>query len=362
MKIPNIINVAIIGCGKIAEKHATILGSKKLKKLKLVAVCDTKKNKAKKFAKKFNVDFFDNVDNLLKLVKIDLVVICTSSGHHYSNALAISRYKKNLIIEKPICLNLSEAKQIIKKIEKNKNYLFVVMQNRLNPMLKLLKEAINKKLLGKITSISVRVWWCRDQKYYDQAAWRGTWNLDGGIFLNQAIHHIDMMQWLLGPIHSLTAMIKRRLVKIETEDIGFAIFEFKNGILGNIEVSTALRPKNLENSVTILGENGNIKIGGLYMNDLEIYELKNKLMAKSLLKKYKKLNKNNHHLFYEDIQKKLTKTNTNNNQFVDGKEAIKSLEIAKAIYQSVITKKRVFLPANIRTNNQNKKLLSELRK
>ena len=362
MNLKKKINVAIIGCGKIAEKHASILNSKKLKFFNLVAVCDVHPSKAKNFAKKFNVISFNNINNLLTSVDIDLVVICTSSGDHYFNALEVSKFKKNIVIEKPICLTLLQAKKIIKIYKKNKNLLFVVMQYRFDPLLNLLKEAITKNLLGKISSISVRVWWCRDQKYYNQAAWRGTWNLDGGIFMNQAIHHIDMMQWLLGPVHSLTALIKKRLVKIETEDLGMAILEFKNGILGNIEVSTAIRPKNLENSITVLGEYGNIKIGGPYMNDLEIYDLKNVKKANLLLRKYKKFsNTNNHYLFYESVQNKLIKKKGTNEQFVDGREASKSLKIVNAIYDSVVRKKRVYLSDKIKPIKKNKKLISELK-
>jgi UDP-N-acetyl-2-amino-2-deoxyglucuronate dehydrogenase len=357
------LNVAIIGCGKIGEKHAFILKSKKIKQLNLIAVCDINKDKAKQFGLKFNVNFFDNLETLLESTKVDLVTICTSSGHHYSNALTVSKYKKNIIIEKPICLSLSQAKDIVKIFKRNKNMIFVVMQNRLNPIIKLLKKAIDAKLLGRISSISIKVWWSRGQNYYDQADWRGTWDFDGGIFMNQAIHHLDMMTWLLGPVKSLVAIIKRRLVKIETEDVGSVILEFKNGVLGTMEASTALRPKNLENSITVLGELGNIKIGGLYMNDLEIYELQNKKKANFLLQKYKKEKKeNNHYLFYQNVIENLSKRKKSNRKYIDGTEAIKSLELATGIYQSVIKKKRIYLPLKFNIKNNKIKLSSELKK
>ena len=146
MKFNRVINVAIIGCGKIAEKHAKILNSPKLKQFNLVAVCDIDKKKSDKFRKKYKVKSFNNIDYLLNSVELDLVVICTSSGHHYSNALTVSKYKKDIIIEKPISLNLGDAKKIIKIYKKNKNRLFVVMQNRLNPLMRLLKETINKNI------------------------------------------------------------------------------------------------------------------------------------------------------------------------------------------------------------------------
>lgn len=360
-----IINVAIIGCGAIAEKHALILNSKKNKNYKLIAVCDLKKEKAKNFAKKFNLNYFDNIDKLLTSTNIDLLVVCTSSGSHYEIALQISKYKKNVIIEKPICLNLNQAKKIIKIYKKNKNLLFVVMQNRFNPALKLLKKSIEKNLFGKISSLSVRVWWSRNQSYYNKASWRGTWKNDGGIFMNQAIHHLDMMTWLLGPVRSVTAVIKRRLVKIETEDVGTAILEFKNGCLGTIEASTAVRPKNLENSVTVLGENGNIKISGNYMNYLEIYEFKNKI-AKNLLKQYKnenKMNKSNHYLFYQNVLKNLLIRDNykKDKNVINGNEAIKSLELVSAIYQSVINNSKVFLPVNLNIKNSKSKLMKQLK-
>ena len=357
------INIAIIGCGKIAEKHAKILVSKKIKSLNLVAVCDSDKQRAKNFGKKFNVVNFNKIETLLNKIDIDLVVICSSSDSHFKNALTVSKFKKNVIIEKPICLNLRDANKIIKIFDKNNNFLFVVMQNRFNSMLKLLKEIIDKKLLGKITNISIRVWWCRDQSYYNEAKWRGTWKLDGGIFMNQAIHHLDIMTWLMGSVKSLTAIIKRRLVNIETEDSGSAIIDFKNGILGTIEASTALRPKNLENSVTVLGENGNIKIGGPYMNNLETYDLKKKKLALTILQKYKKeKSKNNHYLFYEDVAKHLLKKKLKNKKIINGKEAFKSLELVTGIYQSVIKKKRVYFPLKSNFKNSPNKLMSELKK
>ena len=363
MKLNKIINVAIIGCGKIAEKHAIILSSPKLKQFNLVAVCDVEKKKSIKFGNKYNVASFINIDDLLNSVEVDLVVICTSSGHHYSNALSVSKYKKDIIIEKPISLNLRDAKKIIKIYKKNKNRLFVVMQNRLNPLMRLLKDTINKNYLGKITNISIRVWWCRQQNYYDEASWRGTWELDGGIFMNQGIHHLDMMSWLLGPVKSLVAIIKRKLVNIETEDSGSAILEFENGAIGTIEVSTALRPMNLENSVTILGENGNIKVGGLYMDNLELYKLKNNKAANFLLNKYtENKKKNNHYLFYEDIFRDLSRKKSDMKKSIDGTEAIKSLELVTGIYQSVIKKKRVYFPLKNYIKNYKSKLLFALKK
>lgn len=357
-----IINVAIIGCGKIAEKHAIILTSKKIDQFNLVAVCDINKKKAKNFGKKFNINFYHDIEILLKSINVDLVVICTSSGHHYANAMTVSKYKKNIVIEKPICLDLLEAKKIVKIYNKNRNKLFVVMQNRLNPLMKLLKEVVEKNLLGKISSLSIRVWWCRDQNYYDQAAWRGTWKSDGGIFMNQGIHHLDMMTWLMGPVNSLVAMIKKRLVKIETEDVGTSVLEFKNGVLGTIEVSTALRPQNFENSITVLGKYGNIKIGGLYMNNLEVFNLKSKMKSKTLLKKYKKNKDNNHFLFYQSVFNSISKRNFSKKNYIDGNEAIKSLEIVHGIYQSIIKKKRIYFPIKPNVKNDKKKLIIELKK
>lgn len=363
MKLKKVINVAIIGCGKIAEKHAIILSSPKFKQFNLVAVCDNERKKSDKFGKKYKTVSFSNIDDLLNSVEVDLVVICTSSGHHYSNALTVSKYKKNIIIEKPISLNLRDAKKIIKIYKKNKNRLFVVMQNRFNPLMRLIKETINKKYLGRITNISIRVWWCRDQNYYNQASWRGTWELDGGIFMNQGIHHLDMMSWLLGPVKSLVAIIKRKLVDIETEDSGSAILEFKNGAIGTIEVSTALRPINLENSITVLGEYGNIKIGGLYMDNLESFKLRNNKAANSLLKKYKEdSKKNNHYLFYEDILKNLSRNKTDMKKTIDGSNAIQSLELVTGIYHSVLKKKRIYFPIKNYIKNSKLKLLLELKK
>lgn len=222
--------------------------------------------------------------------------------------------------------------------------LFVVQQNRFNPPIKKLKEAIDKNKFGKLVLGTVRVRWCRTQEYYDQKKWRGTWALDGGVFTNQASHHIDMLVWMMGDVEKVMAISATRLTKIEVEDTGVAILKFNNGALGIVEATTATRPKDLEGSISILGEKGSVEISGFYMNELKTWNfLNDDEKANNILETYGKTPEIfawNHYEFLRDVVDSIL---NNKKGLIDGLEARKSLELINAIYEAVETSQEIYL-------------------
>ena len=224
------------------------------------------------------------------------------------------------------------------------------MQNRYNlPIIKL-KELIDSRKFGKLVSSSVRVRWKRDQKYYNQAKWRGTWKQDGGALTNQGIHHLDLLCWLLGPVHSVFAYSRTALANIECEDTLVCLLKFKNGVISTFEVTTAARPKDLEGSISLLGQNGSIEIGGFAANKINYLYIKNK-MKKINFKKYNTNPSNvygyGHYKFYNDVINKIRYKKNKKYNAIKIDQAISSLKIVHAIYMSIENKKEIFIDKKI---------------
>lgn len=341
------IKIALIGCGRISTKHAELLGSGKVKGAKLVAVCDVIKEKAEILAKKYQVPAFDDMHAMMKkhTSEIDALVILTESGNHAKNTIELAPYGKHIIVEKPIALTLSDADRMIYACDHAGVKLFVVKQNRYNrPVLKL-REALEENRFGKIVMGTVRVRWCRDQSYYNQDKWRGTWAMDGGVFCNQASHHIDLLEWMLGEPESVFAKSRTALVDIEAEDTGVAVIKFRGGALGIVEATTATRPKDLEGSLSILGEKGTVEISGFAVNEMKVWNFQdNQNEEEGILKEYRENPPNvygyGHLAYYEHV---VDCINNNKRQLVDGLEGRKSLELIAAIYESIETGKEIHL-------------------
>ena len=224
----------------LSERHSSLLGNKKINDAELVAVCDLDISRAKNLGEKYNIPYFSDIDKMFLGVEIDVVVVLTPSGNHAKDVINLAKYKKHIIVEKPLALNLEDASNMIKACEENSVRLFVVKQNRFNvPVIKM-REAYDQGRFGKVFMATVRVRWSRHQKYYDQDKWRGTWQLDGGVLANQASHHIDMLQWILGEPKSVFAYSKNSIANIEAEDTAIAILKFKNGSLGVIEATSLM--------------------------------------------------------------------------------------------------------------------------
>lgn len=264
------IRVALVGCGRISERHFEVIAAHPA--LELVAVCDIIPERALAAAERQAVPSFTSYETMLEKVEADVMVICTPSGLHPGQGIMAAERGLHVITEKPMATRLDEADALVEACDKAGVHLFVVKQNRLNPAVQLLKRAIDRGRFGRIYLANTTVRWQRPQSYYDMAPWRGTWELDGGAFMNQASHYLDMLQWLVGPVESVTARVATLARNIETEDTGVAIVKFRNGALGTIEVTMLAYPRNLEGSITILGETGTVKIGGTALNRLEHWE------------------------------------------------------------------------------------------
>jgi predicted dehydrogenase len=342
----NRLRFGLVGCGRILRKHAGALTGVLKEKAELAAVCDIKEERAKVGGETYNVPYFTNYDKMLETIDIDVVTILTESGNHARHTIDIVRkYGKHIVVEKPMALLLDDADQMIRVCDERGVKLFVVKQNRYNlPVLKL-REALEADRFGKLVMGTVRVRWSRTQEYYDQDPWRGTWAMDGGVFANQASHHVDLLKWMLGNPISVFAKAATQLVNIETEDTGIAVITFENGAIGVVEATTAVRPKDLEGSLSILGENGTVEIGGFAVNEMKVWNFEDKQPGDDTVLKEFRQNPSDVYGFghIKYLQNVIDTINKKEQALVDGLEGRKSLELISAIYESIETGKEVFL-------------------
>lgn len=336
---------ALVGCGRIAKRHSELLGLKQINNAQLVAVCDIIESKAKNLANLFNIPFYLDMNKMMNEENIDVISILTESGNHSKHVIELAKYGKHLIVEKPMALTLEDADNMIKACDEYHCKLFVIKQNRFNvPVIKL-KEAVESNRFGKMVLGTVRVRWSRNQAYYDQDSWRGTWLMDGGVLTNQASHHIDLLEWMMGDVESVFAKSTTALVDIEAEDTAIVTLKFKNGALGIIEATTAVRPKDLEGSISILGEKGTVEIGGFSVNKMIHWNFTCKKDDDiNVIEKYS-VNPPNvygfgHQAYYDHVVDSIIH---GKKHLVDGLEGRKSLELISAIYESIETGKEVFL-------------------
>ncbi len=340
-----VLRFALVGCGRIAKRHSELLGYGQIPHAKLVAVCDVVKEKAERIAREFSVPAFADMHEMMRTMSVDVVVVLTESGKHAEHVMALAPYGRSIIVEKPMALTLDDADAMIRACDKAGVRLFVVKQNRFNvPVLKL-REAIEQDRFGKLVLGTVRVRWCRTQAYYDQDPWRGTWALDGGVLSNQASHHIDLLEWMMGDVVSVFAHATTALADIEAEDTAVAVLRFRSGALGIIEATTATRPKDLEGSISVLGERGTVEIGGFAVNKMSAWSFTNPESEDALVMEKYSVNPPNvygfgHQAYYEHV---VDCIRNDKQQLVDGLEGRKSLELISAIYESVETGREVNL-------------------
>lgn len=264
---------ALVGCGRIAKKHAELLAGGHVREARLVAVCDVVPERAQAFGAAYGVPAFASAEDMLAALdeRIDVLSILTPSGDHARTTVALAPRGKHIVVEKPMALTLDDADAMIRACDIAGVKLFVVKQNRFNPPILRLRQAFEAGRFGRLVMGSVRVRWRRDQSYYDQDPWRGTWALDGGVFANQASHHIDLLEWFLGEPEAVYATTRTALVNIETEDTGAALIRFRGGAIGVVEATTAARPKDLEGSLSILGERGTVEVAGFAVNEMRTW-------------------------------------------------------------------------------------------
>jgi UDP-N-acetyl-2-amino-2-deoxyglucuronate dehydrogenase len=338
---------ALLGCGRIGERHARILASSP--ESELVGLADVEPRKAEAFAAQHGGRAYRGIEALIEAEAPDLVAVCTPSGLHAEGVLAAVRAGvATVVVEKPMALALSDADEMIAVCREKGTRLLVVKQNRYNLPIQKLRKALEGGRFGKLVLGAVRVRWCRHQDYYDQAPWRGTWAMDGGVFSNQASHHVDMLTYMMGPPESVQAMSATRLARIEAEDTGIALLKFAGGALGVIEATTAARPADLEGSISILGERGTVEVGGFAMNEMTVWKFaEERAEDAEVLERYRTNPPDvygfGHHAFYQDVFAVVTGGATSS-LLVDGAEGRKSLEVIIAIYESIESGAEVRLP------------------
>tara|TARA_B100000886_G_scaffold337191_1_gene297410 strand:+ start:5837 stop:6934 length:1098 start_codon:yes stop_codon:yes gene_type:complete len=351
------IKIGIVGCGRISNNHIKAI-SMHPNQAEIVALCDKNLealNKARAQLNQLcetdkNPQLFTDYDYLINAskenkLKIDLIVLATPSGMHPLQVIKAANANIHVCTEKPMATKWEDGIEMVKACEKASVHLFVVKQNRFNSTLQLVKKQLEKKRFGKLALITVNVFWHRPQEYYDQASWRGTIDYDGGALMNQASHYVDLLDWLIGPVESLSASIATISRKIEVEDTASIQLKWKNGALGTMAVTMLTFPKNLEGSITILGEKGTVKIGGNAVNKIEHWNFEDNCKDDLLIEKASYDTTSvygfGHKAYYSNLFDVL---NGLANPMCNGSEGLKSLELLIAAYKSAKNKKVIELP------------------
>lgn len=337
------LNFALIGCGRIAHRHADALT--KNDQSRLVCTCDVIAERAREFREKYEAQSCcSDYHQVLERHDVDVVNICTPSGLHAQIGVEAAQAGKHVIIEKPIALSLHDADALIRACEENRVVLAVCHQNRFNPAVRELRQSLDEGRFGKLTHAAAVLRWFRPQAYYDQASWRGTWAMDGGCLMNQSIHNIDLLQWMMGPVASLFGYTARNLRNIEVEDLGMVVLKFQNGVLGSIEASTTIFPENLEETLSIFGEKGSVVLGGVAVNKIQEWKFGD-LPADASLKGRQEDVPNVYGFGHEALMADVIgAVNNGGKPFIDGREGRKALEIILGIYHSVRLRKEIQLP------------------
>lgn len=338
---------AVVGCGRISKNHFISL-SKLKDDVSLVAVCDTDNATLNRATKELGVPGFSTIEELLEKSPAEVVVLCTPSGLHAEQAILALNAKRHVVSEKPMATHWSDGVAMVRAAQENNRKLFVVKQNRLNPTLQLLKQAVTLGRFGRIYMATINVFWTRPQDYYDQAPWRGTWKFDGGAYMNQASHYVDLLDWILGPVEVVQAFTGTLARKIEAEDTGVVAFRLKNGGMGSMNVTMLTYPKNLEGSMTIIGEKGTVRIGGLAVNEIQHWEFSENHPMDQKIKEASYETTSvygiGHPLYYENV---ISALKGEAPALTDGHEGLKSLELLIAIYRSARNQQPVRLPLEV---------------
>ncbi|HEX6574028.1 MAG TPA: Gfo/Idh/MocA family oxidoreductase [Gemmatimonadaceae bacterium] len=335
--------ISLVGCGRISRNHIEAIS--RIDGLSIVACCDGDAERAKGVAEPLGIPWFTDYEKMLNDVPSDVVSICTPSGLHPSQGVIAAISGRHVVTEKPMAISLKEADELVHACDAAKVHLFVVKQNRLNEPVKVLKHAVDQGRFGRLYMASCTVFWARPQEYYEQAPWRGTWEFDGGAFMNQASHYVDLIQWLMGPVESVMAKTATLARKIETEDTGVAVLRFRSGALGVIEVTMLTYPKNMEGSITLLGEKGTAKVGGTAVNKIEHWEFAAPAPDDDRIRAMDSNPPNvygyGHEGYYRNV---LAVLRGNAQPETDGRAGRKSLELILGIYESARTGRDVPLP------------------
>ncbi|HRN87728.1 MAG TPA: Gfo/Idh/MocA family oxidoreductase [Hyphomicrobium sp.] len=338
------VRFALVGCGRIAQNHLSAI-AKHGDRCEVVDVCDTSPEALRAAASATGATPHATLGQMLANTNADCVVLTTPSGLHPPQAIQTAQAGFNVMTEKPMATRWQDGLAMVDACDKAGVQLFVVKQNRRNSTLQLLKRAIEARRFGRIYSVTINVFWTRPQDYYDSARWRGTWEFDGGAFMNQASHYIDLLDWLIGPVESVMAYTATLARDIEVEDTGVAALRWRSGALGTLNVTMLTYPKNYEGSITILGERGSVRVGGVAVNEIQQWEFEDKLPEDNEISAANYATTSvygfGHPLYYDNVIKVLT---GEAEPETDGREGLKSLELLIALYLSARDGKRVGLP------------------
>ena len=338
------IRIAVVGCGRIANNHFASIATHS-DNLELVAVCDSNAATLELHKAQHQVPGYQRLEDMLTTEQLDLVVLCTPSGLHSQQAIAAARHGINVMTEKPMATRWQDGLRMVKACDQAEVYLFVVKQNRRNTTLQLLKRAVEEKRFGKIYMVSLNVFWTRPQDYYDSAKWRGTWELDGGAFMNQASHYVDLIDWLIGPVGSVHAMTATLGRNIQVEDSGVLNIRWRSGALGSMSVTMLTYPKNLEGSITILGEKGTVRVGGVAVNDIQVWDFAEPRDYDANIKEANYETTSvyglGHPLYYKNV---IDVLRGEAEPETDGREGLGSLEVLIAAYLSARDGHTISLP------------------
>lgn len=335
------IRFALAGCGRIAQSHVAALGQHAAD-VELVGVFDTNPQAAEQLAAATGARAYPDYADMLRNSGADTVVLATPSGLHARQATEAADAGLHIVTEKPMATRWEDGKRMVAACDRAGVRLFVVKQNRGSPPVRLLKRAIRKQRFGHIYAVHLNVFWSRPQSYYDSSQWRGTWELDGGAFMNQASHYVDLLDWLVGPVESLHAYTATLGRAIEAEDTGVMALRLRNGGLGTMNVTMLTWPQNFEASITILGERGTVRLGGTSANLIQHWQFADEDDDdRMVVDASRQDGRTGHAQYYENVVNVLRGEAEPD---TDGREGLKSLELLAAIYRSAHEGRRVTLP------------------
>ncbi len=338
------IRFALVGCGRIAQNHFAAI-KQHGERCELVGVCDIDAQRLAAAAALTGATPYTSLAEMLANCEADAFILTTPSGLHPEQAVQVAAASRHVITEKPMATRWEDGKRMVTACDAAGVRLFVVKQNRRNATLQLLKQAVEKKRFGKIYMVNMNVFWTRPQEYYDSAKWRGTWEYDGGAFMNQASHYVDLLDWIVGPVESVQAYTGTLGRDIEVEDSGVISLRWRNGALGSMNVTMLTYPKNLEGSITILGEKGTVRIGGVAVNEVQHWEFDEPSEDDEKIKAASYQTTSvygfGHPLYYDHV---INVLRGEADMETDGREGLKSLEVLIATYLSARDGKRVALP------------------
>jgi UDP-N-acetyl-2-amino-2-deoxyglucuronate dehydrogenase len=342
------IRIAVVGCGRISKNHFGSI-EQHASAFELVAVCDVDPAALDEHTQRYQVPGYTDMATMLGKEQIDLVALCTPSGLHPQQAILAAQHMVHVLTEKPMGTRLADGLAMVKACDQAGVRLFVVKQNRRNATLQLLKQAVEQGRFGRIYNVALNVFWTRPQDYYDQGnGWRGTWEFDGGAFMNQASHYIDLLDWLIGPVESVMAYTATQARDIEAEDSGVAAIRWRSGAMGTLNVSMLTYPKNLEGSITILGETGTVRIGGVAVNEIQEWQFADARPEDADIKAASYATTSvygfGHPLYYQNVAEVMQ---GKAEPETDGRSGLKSLELLVAMYRSAKDGVKVSLPLEV---------------